>query len=404
MKRKIIYTGSFHFPNKDAAAARVLGNGKIFRDLGYEVIFSGAENCEREEDLSENGKYYYQGFEYFSANKNNKQKSVVKNYVNKGKRIFETIDSIKDNLESIVLYNSNTFFTRRAIKFCKNNKINLILDLTEWYNGSHLPFGKWGPMNLDNQYRMRYLNFKIKNVITISDFLYSYYSRKEINVVKIPPLVDFDDIKWKVEKTDYNNKYLKFIYAGTPGKRNYLGKLKEKDFLGNFIKAISVLKKEKGIIIYLSVYGIKKKDFLSFYNLELLDLNKQIECYGRINQELIPNQLVQSDYSVLLRPIKKYTKAGFSTKLVESMSSGVPLLTNKNHGNVNKIINNNERGYLIETHSIKDIIKGLECLIEEDKTIHAKRAKEAKQYASSFFNYKSEVLNIKSFFKSIKKI
>ena len=398
MKNKIVYTGSFNFPNRDAAAARVLGNAKVFRTLGYNVLFFGVENEERKEDLNAAGKYYYDGFEYFSVNRNNINGNLLKNYFNKGKNVFENIENIKNEVHSVVLYNSNTFFTRRAIKFCKLNNINLILDLTEWYDGSHLPFGKFGPINLDNQYRMRYLNHKVKNIIVISDYLQSYYSKPGTNLIKIPPLVDFEDKKWDVLKKNCNESSLEFSYAGTPGNKNYFGKLKEKDLLSNFIKAISLLKKKGEIRVKLSVYGLKEADFLSFYEIESLGLTDSIKCYGRINQEDIPNHLIKSDYSVLLRPIKKYTKAGFSTKLVESLSSGLPVLTNKNHGDVDNIINKNQRGLLIDSYEVEDILIGIECLIEEGKDIHFKRSIEAKKYAKFFFDYRNKIDSFKIFF------
>ena len=35
MKGTIIYYGGFSLPDKNAAANRVVSNGKIFKDLGY---------------------------------------------------------------------------------------------------------------------------------------------------------------------------------------------------------------------------------------------------------------------------------------------------------------------------------------------------------------------------------
>ncbi len=38
-KGTILYVGGFELPDKNAAAHRVLSNGKIFRELGYNVVF-----------------------------------------------------------------------------------------------------------------------------------------------------------------------------------------------------------------------------------------------------------------------------------------------------------------------------------------------------------------------------
>lgn len=40
-KGTILYVGGFELPDKNAAAHRVLSNAKIFRELGYNVVFCG---------------------------------------------------------------------------------------------------------------------------------------------------------------------------------------------------------------------------------------------------------------------------------------------------------------------------------------------------------------------------
>jgi hypothetical protein len=55
---RFFYTGAFRFPNKDAAAARVIGNAKVLKKLGHEVVFLGWE------ESSEN-KVIYDGFTGF---------------------------------------------------------------------------------------------------------------------------------------------------------------------------------------------------------------------------------------------------------------------------------------------------------------------------------------------------
>ena len=39
----ILYVGGFELPDKNAAAHRVLNNAKIFRELGFHVIFCGID-------------------------------------------------------------------------------------------------------------------------------------------------------------------------------------------------------------------------------------------------------------------------------------------------------------------------------------------------------------------------
>lgn len=51
-KGTIIYYSVARFPDKNAAAQRVIANAKILRSLGYEVILVGFTTIKEEEGLS----------------------------------------------------------------------------------------------------------------------------------------------------------------------------------------------------------------------------------------------------------------------------------------------------------------------------------------------------------------
>ena len=40
-KKAILYIGGFELPDKNAAAQRVVANGKLFTELGYSVYYIG---------------------------------------------------------------------------------------------------------------------------------------------------------------------------------------------------------------------------------------------------------------------------------------------------------------------------------------------------------------------------
>src|SRR5262249_52385182 len=60
----------------------------------------------------------------------------------------------------------------------------------------------------------------------------------------------------------------------------------------------------------------------------LARLGSSIVYQDRAPQSAIPQMLAGCDFSVLLRPHSRYAEAGFPTKLVESLSSGLPIITN----------------------------------------------------------------------------
>ena len=65
-KGTILYVGGFELPDKNAAAHRVLSNGKILRDLGYKVVFIDVDKRIQYENDILNTKRILKGFECWS--------------------------------------------------------------------------------------------------------------------------------------------------------------------------------------------------------------------------------------------------------------------------------------------------------------------------------------------------
>lgn len=391
LKKKVIYTGAFRFPDKDAAAARVLSIGKILAKLEYEVVFAGWEPEGREVDRRKDNLYFYEGFEYHSMNElgDTQERSFLqkaKAYTTKGTKTMQWIEQRNDTgVFAIIVYNSNTFFLSRLRKYCKRKNINLIADVTEWYEADQLPMGRFGLPAFDNAWRMTRLNPKIKNLIVISGFLEKYYQKKGCRTVKIPPLIDFHQKKWQV--TDKRrDQELTLVYAGSPGK---------KDFIDPLLEALLILRKN-GRRVLLNIYGLTVEQTKKYSPATFEQIKDQIQCFGRILQKEVPGHLAQADYSVLLRADKRYAHAGFSTKLVESLSAGVPVIANDT-SDIKQVLDDNKNGFLLDSPSAKSLADGLSTLLQEPESEHSRRRENAKQYARKEFDYNIYILQLQNF-------
>lgn len=397
MRKKVIYTGAFRFPNGDAAAARVLSIGKILKSLGYDVVFAGWEEHERSIDKTDDGRYFYQGFVYesmaeLSSASNRPFFEKATDYFTKGKKTMRWVEKQSaSDIYAIIIYNSNSYFLTKMSSYCKKNKINLVGDITEWYDGNQLPMGRYGLPSLDNALRMGFLNNKMKNLIVISSFLQNFYEKNHCNTIRIPPLVDFTEAKWTL-KNRAPNKFLTLIYAGSPGK---------KDFIAPILQALIILK-EKGSIVKLHIVGLNKEQTKIHLQNGFEKINDQIECFGRIPQEEVPSRLAEADYSILLRADKRYAHAGFSTKLIESLSMGLPVISNAT-GDIKRIIGANKNGVLVDSPTAESVVVGLSILLSENEQIHIERKKNARDYAISVFDYKTYEYKLGNYFEALSK-
>ena len=114
-----------------------------------------------------------------------------------------------------------------------------------------------------------------------------------------------------------------FLYAGSPGK---------KDYLAEIIKGFSLLPQELLTRVELQLLGISKEQLATLCGVEesaVEYMGNSLVCLGRVPREEVLNRLAAADFTVLLRSeTQRYAKAGFPTKAVESLSTATPIITN----------------------------------------------------------------------------
>jgi len=395
--RTIIYTGSFRFPDGDAAAARVLGIGKALRFAGHRVFYAGWEECERVQDRQADGRYVYEGFTYKSISElRYKEISPIRRlfgYLRRGSNTVKWLKTLNiSNISTIIAYNGGSFFLLRLANLCKKHNIQLIVDCTEWYEPRHLVGGRFGLVRIDDEIRMRVINQRIGRIIPISSFLEKYYFKKGCRVLRIPPLVDLNESKWMIDNriiSSNPNKQLQLAYAGDPAK---------KDLLGNVLKGIAALKDE-GITVELHLAGPTYQSVAACLGSEHLILDKLangIVYYGRIPQSAVPGFLASSDFTILLRPRMRYAQAGFPTKIVESLAAGVPVITNRT-SDLNEFIQDGKEGILLTDYSQSAFVDGIKRAISLTQDQREAMRYNARYLAEKAFDYRGYVKIIAKF-------
>ena len=130
-RKKIIYIGNFSFPNGNASGSRVLGNGYIFRKLGYDVVYIGLDNnLNQDSDLRST----YRCSENFVNYRLPYPKSVMGwlKYKRRFLEVKEILDEVNPTM--VILYGSPTIsiFAKFLKKFCKKNNISFVMDIVDW--------------------------------------------------------------------------------------------------------------------------------------------------------------------------------------------------------------------------------------------------------------------------------
>ena len=344
---KVLYISWSGLP-ETAAGIRVYQIAKVLREAGNEVIFlSLSQPTAGKQDEIE-----YDGFHYILKGQS---KSKIKNVEN----IFcgcTDFCVIKDTIitekpDTVIVYNEKERMTKKIVSFCHPLGITVGADVTEWYELSRSK--KWNYVVAKNvDYRIRTMDSKLDYIISISSFLTAYYQSKGCkNVIEIPPIMDCV----KSEIVPASNRIRHLVYAGSPA---------QKDLILPYLIAIKDINNDQ-VKVIADIVGVTKEQVRTL--LQIDDPEKiGIIAYGRVPHEECVKVIEKADFSILFRENLRYAKAGFSTKLSESLSLGIPVLCNA-VGGADEIIIDGFNGIKIEGCDSASIMKAIERILLLDE-------------------------------------
>ena len=373
--KKALYVGNFASPDINAAGKRVLGVSLLLRECGYSIEMIGYQPGFTEKVDIANGITFSSFPDY--------GKSAGKKYIEwlKGK------DS--STIDLIVRYGSPGLatFDYYLWKYAKNHKIPLIADVVDWlYAASSNPVFNI-IKSCDTFLEKAFLNqYCCDGIIAISSFLYNFYKFPPQKKIIIPPLAE----RYKDNTT--TNRVPRIIYAGIPFRLGTTIKknIQMKDRIDIIFKVFYRLEM-RGIPFETNIIGITKSDFITAFPAYANDANqtKQIIFAGKKTMQQIEEIYSEMDFSILIRDITRATTAGFPTKIVESMSLGVPAITNRT-SDIAHYITNRTNGFLVDAsnnQTLEDqIMRVLETSEPELKEIK-KRVFEEKRFSSQSFKH-----------------
>lgn len=401
--KTILYVGNFSFPLGNAAGKRVYANGKILRELGYEVIYIGMSQEVNQKISLKATECNYDGFKYYNFQYPKRNLSWL-NYKSTFDNLIKLIkeENMIACLDLVIYYGSPSlsFFNTKLIRFCRKNKIKVITDCVDWLtvktNNQLFNLIKW----CDNTYQKTYANKKVDGVITISQYLERYYNGVGCKTVIIPPL---SPIKYKNAEVTFRKHHRKVItYAGQPFRKGQ--KINDLSILKDRIdKTIMLLfeAKQKECEFIFNIYGLTKDEFLY----AIPSHRKYLDCLGDSvcfhgytpNEKVIEN-IMDSDFTILIRDVNRDTMAGFPTKVSESISCGTPVITTKTSDLSNYIVEG-VHGYFIDNEDINKATLEIIRIFNLTSTEVIRMKEECIQ--SGMFYYKSYTNKLKGFLDEI---
>lgn len=373
-----------NFPYEDAAAIRDMAFAKIYQMLGYQV-FCICCNCKKRMGTVEgiNWKSIYVPYK----SKLQHIERFLKKSAVYHKEFKKYIDDI--GIPDMIHYTGDEIrFFSFLVKYAESHGIMILHSSVEWYSACEFKTGIFSHVlllsNIHNAVAVR----KPVKVISISRFFDKYYTRKSIDSIRIPVIMDCSE---DINIVRDNGK-INIAYVGSPGK---------KDYLSNIAEAIVRLPDNIGDRIFFHIVGIDMKEFIKTVSIssKYEVIHSRVQAYGRLPHAEAIDVLRKADFSILVRPAEeRYSKAGFPTKIVEALSNGVAVMCNLT-SDLELYLEDLENAIILENESPEAIIQGITriSILSDEKII--KMRGRAKQTAMDFFDYRKYVTSVDRFIK-----
>ena len=322
-KEKAIYiVGSVSLPRVDAGASRILELSKGFKAYFNKIIIAGKYDKDPHNYYEYDDKTLFLPY-HTIANKNVFDKIHTAFFPKKS--IINDLKGClgKYNVTHIVIYSALEIKTVKAInKLAKQHNIRVIYDVVEFQTANAQSLMSYFSFYLPNMRINKRIIKKGDSVISISSYLNDYFLNKGCNSVQIPFVYQTKDIDTSGNNLEHD--CINLMYAGSPKKN--------KDLLANSIKGMALLPEKTISKVHYYIAGMTKNEFLKKNKGLKKYLSKtkdNITFLGKVSNEEVKELYKKCDFSILIRDENsRLSKAGFPTKVSESLVHGVPVICN----------------------------------------------------------------------------
>ena len=332
MCKSIVYVGDFDFRNENVQAHLVKNNGKIFNALGYSVEYIGINReVSSFKELSSLPQYAISGENDYFELPNTLNFSGMLKTSKISKLIIDKLNETKNSqgVSCVITYQSPSYavVVQKIAKWCKRNGVKYIV------NSADLPIFDVQStirrvvmkINWDKLHKVNHKN--ADGIIAVSSFIEEFYKKEGRPSVIIPPLFDCESFREEITP----NVICNFVYAGTPFKLT--GREADpkgmKDRLDKIIDLFLELTSQ-GIKYRFDIVGVTKEEYVAGVPRHASAVNDEsnIRFWGKKSHEETLRMIESADFSINYRDENLMTRAGFSTKIVESVSLGTPVIIN----------------------------------------------------------------------------
>lgn len=373
--------GEYRFPDGDAAAIRTMALARALRDLGYAVTVLGKGTPREADRAADRGGYFVQGIEYRTMN------PVPMSFWRRVFNPWQRLRLFATSLEALDLRDChavvvNASDSARHVPFvravCRRHDLPLIGDVCEWYDPRQMSGGWLNPFYLVFLLVFHLVLPRLRNVIVVSRLLEARFSGGGRSVIRVPSPIDVQEV------TPGNftpEDRLVLLYAGAAGR---------KDLLREVLLALRELRPEERRMVEFRLLGPTRADLVALLGGrdELLqELAETVRPLGRVPRAEVLSALQRAHFSVLFRPDLRYARAGFPSKVPESLAAGTPVLLNLT-GDLGDYVGDERASIVAAGCTVAEIAAAIRRALGLSRAEYLRMREAARLKAETHFDYR----------------
>lgn len=222
------------------------------------------------------------------------------------------------DFDNVIGYGTQSGLVRQARKAMRTST-QVTLDVTEWYQPSHLARARQPHYALEHEISMRRHATRIPRLLVISSYLENYFTRHGVACLRVPPLFD-PGIRQRSSPFRADDSLTHITVAGVVGGKDL------QTIRNVLLGAQEVNMKRRRVVVH--IVGSSEVQVRSTRGIPASSL-RGVQFHGRVSHSESLRIVESSDFTAVHRPARRrYAKAGFPSKVVESWMVGTPVITN----------------------------------------------------------------------------
>lgn len=371
MNKKLLLITSTIYPDNTAMYVRHHTLAKLFRQIGWEVLIlsRGKNNGQQIKE--------WDSIPYLSVS--GKRQTKLDKIIDYEFRMLHYVKKLlnENHFDAILLTGSSNRILKYLKDYGRKHETILLHDSVEWYSPEQFNRGERARDYIKKEYWMNEGISKEFRVIAISSYLESHFAEKGCRTIRIPAFMDMNSIA--CQKYQKEERCV-IMYAGSPGK---------KDYLKEVVEGCSRLEIEQLRKLELRLIGVNKEQLEKQCEVPVESINAMgaaLHCLGRIPREQVLINLQEADFTILLRPEDaRYAKAGFPTKVTESLASATAVICNLT-SDLGMYIKDLENGIVMKGCSSNAVKEAVEKALGLEFITRKNMCQKARETAEEYFD------------------